>query len=228
MDPNRLFTAAVEYLLLLLAISVREAAHAWAADRCGDPTARELGKVTLNPARHLDPVGSLFFPALLLAFGFPLFGWGRPTPVLEERLRNPGRDPLLVAAAGPAANVLLAVFAVFAIVVAVRVLGPEARNAGSLALVPTLQATRPEDFPVMFTLARMALLNVFLAAFHLMPVPPLDGGRIAVHLLPPDWGAKLAALRPYGFMIGTTLTLIGMVPLLLLVSGILMVVINFF
>jgi len=229
MDPNHLFTAAVEILLLLLAISVHEGAHAWMADRCGDPTARGLGRVTLNPLRHLDPAGSLIFPGVLIALGLPVFGWGKPTPVVEEKLRRRGRDEILVLAAGSIANLLLAGLAFIALVVALVVLGPAGREAGTMVIMPPAgQVVRPETFPLMFTLVRMVLLNVFLAAFNLIPMPPLDGGQIVLHLLPPDWAARLAVLRPYGFMIGVAVALIGVLPLLFLVSGVLIVVINLF
>jgi Zn-dependent protease len=173
MDPNFLFSALVQILLLWLAVSLHESAHAWTAGRCGDPTARDLGRVSLNPLRHFDLLGSWLFPALLLTFGWPLFGWGRSTPVLSQNLRRPGRDDLLV--------------------------------------------------PIIFTLVRLAFINVGMAAFNLIPLPPLDGGQIALHLLPPDWAARLAAVRPYGFMIGV-LAAVGLVPLLTFILG---MVINF-
>ncbi|HSS48363.1 MAG TPA: site-2 protease family protein, partial [Thermoanaerobaculia bacterium] len=108
MTPNPVFIAAVQLLLVLLAVSVHGAVQAWMAALCGDPTASGLGGTSLNPLRHFDVVGSLLFPALLLAFGFPVFGWGRPLPVVDENLRRPGWDGILVALAGPAANLLLA------------------------------------------------------------------------------------------------------------------------
>src|SRR5690349_13241685 len=101
MDTNLLFTTGVQYLLLLLSISLHEAAHAWVADLCGDPTARSLGRTSLNPGRHFDPIGSLLFPALLLGLNTPFFfGWGRPTPVVDKNLGRPGRDDILIVAAG--------------------------------------------------------------------------------------------------------------------------------
>jgi Zn-dependent protease len=232
MDPNQLFTAAVQFLLLLLAISVHEAAHAWTADRCGDPTARGLGRVSLNPLRHADPIGSVLFPGLLLAFGMPVFGWGRPTPVVDSNLRRPGRDDILVLASGSVANAVLAGIATVGLAIAIHQLGPEARRAGLLTLLPhfsdSSKAGALEGFPVIFTLVRMATLNAFLAVFNLIPLPPLDGGQIALQLLPPDWGAKLAEIRRYGFMIGIFLAL-GVVPLVLLpFYGILSLVINLF
>jgi Zn-dependent protease len=226
MTSTVVFSALVQLLLLWLAVSVHESAHAWTADLCGDPTARTLGRATLNPLRHVDLLGSLLFPGLLLTAGWPVFGWGRPAPVLEENLRRPGRDGLLVASAGSLANLFVVGVATVAIVVMVRVLGPEARKAAFLTLIHQDGAERLGAFPVMFTLVRLASVNAFVAAFNLIPLPPLDGGQIALRLLPPDWAARLAAIRPYGFMIGV-LAAVGLVPLLLLpFYGILGLVIN--
>jgi Zn-dependent protease len=223
MDPNFLFSALVQILLLWLAVSLHESAHAWMASRCGDPTARGLGRVSLNPLRHFDLLGSWLFPSLLLVFGWPLFGWGRPTPVLDKNLRRPFRDDLLVLVAGSAANLLLAVAATLAVVAMMQALGAEGREAAFQALFPPSGTAKARAFPVIFTLVRLAFINVGMAAFNLIPLPPLDGGQIALHLLPPDWAARLAAIRPYGFMIGV-LAAVGLVPLLTFILG---MVINF-
>lgn len=226
MDSNLLFTSLIQLLLLWLAVTLHEAAHAWTASLCGDDTARELGRASLNPLRHLDPLGSLLFPGLQMAFGFPVFGWGRPTPVTDTRLRHPGRDNIFVLASGSIANLFLVCVATVAIVVMVRVLGPEARQAAFLSLMHSPGAENLDSFPVMFTLVRLASINAFVAAFHLIPLPPLDGGQIVLHLLPPDWAERLAAIRPYGFMIGV-LAAVGILPLVLLpFYGILGLVIN--
>ncbi len=226
MSADLLFSSLVQLLLLWLAVSVHEAAHAWTAAQCGDPTAQSLGRTTLNPLRHLDLLGSALFPVLLLTVGWPLFGWGRPAPVVEDNLRRPFRDSLLVRAAGPIANLLVLGLATFAIMVTVRVLGPEARQAAMSSLLQQTGAERLRSFPVMFTLVKLASINAFVAAFNLIPVPPLDGGQIALVLLPPDWSARFAAIRPYGFIIGV-LAAVGLVPVLLLAFyGILGLVIN--
>lgn len=227
MDTNLLFTIGVQYLLLLLSISIHEAAHAWVADLCGDPTARSLGRTSLNPARHFDPIGSLLFPALLLGVNLPFFGWGKPTPVVDKNLGRPGRDDLLIVASGSFANLLLVALATIGIMIAIPILGPEARQAGFFTLVQqTRQAEALEGFPIMFTLVRLATINAFLAAFNLIPLPPLDGGQIALHLLPPDWSAKLSALRPYGFIIGVALAVAALPLLLIPFYGVLGLVIN--
>lgn len=227
MSPNVIFSALVQLLLLWLAVSIHEAAHAWMAGRCGDSTAQSLGRATLNPLRHIDLLGSVLFPGLLLTAGWPVFGWGRPAPVSEENLRRPYWDGILVRAAGPLANLLVLGMATFGIVVLVRALGPEARQAAMLALLHQSGTEHLQSFPVMFTLVKLASVNALVAAFNLIPLPPLDGGQIALVLLPPDWAARLAAVRPYGFMIGV-LAAVGLVPLLLLpFYGILGLVINF-
>ncbi|HEY0514951.1 MAG TPA: site-2 protease family protein [Thermoanaerobaculia bacterium] len=226
MDANVLFTALIQLLLLWLALSIHEAAHAWAASRFGDPTARELGRLTLNPLRHLDLLGSLLFPGLLLAFGFPVFGWGRPTPVLEEKLRRPGRDGLLVLAAGSLANLAVVGLATVAIAVVAAVMGDPARESAFLALVYRTGARHSSSYPVMFTLVRLITINAFVAAFNLIPLPPLDGGQIALRLLPPDWAARLAAIRPYGFMIGVVMAVVVLPLLFIPFYGILSLVIQ--
>ncbi|HYG62963.1 MAG TPA: site-2 protease family protein [Thermoanaerobaculia bacterium] len=228
MSPERLFTGGVEILVLLLAISAHESAHAWTADRCGDSTARSLGRVSLNPLRHLDIFGSLLLPLLQVSFQAPVFGWGRPAPVQPQSFRDPRRGELLVAAAGPFANVLLAAVAVFGLLIAVHVLGPDARRAAYYTLMQqTGSAADLPGFPVVFTLVRMATINAFLVVFNLIPLPPLDGGQIALYMLPPDWAAKLAGVRPYGFIIGIALAAFGVVTLLLIpFYGVLSVVIH--
>jgi Zn-dependent protease len=223
MDPSFVFSALTQILLLWLALSIHESAHAWMADRCGDSTAREQGRVSLNPIRHVDLLGSMLFPSLLLALGWPVFGWGRSTPVIREKLRRPVGDDLLVLAAGPAVNFAVAVIATIAIVVTMRELGPEAREAAVRALFSMTGGEKMPSFPVMFTLVRLASINGLIAAFNLIPLPPLDGGQIALHLLPPDWAERFAAIRPYGFMIGV-LAAVGLVPLLTILLGL---VINF-
>lgn len=228
MDANVAFTAAMELLLLLLSISLHECCHALAAERLGDPTGRMVGRVSLNPFRHMDPLGSVFLPGLLLAFGLPLFGWGRPTPIVDENIKKDGLVGVWPHLAGPAANFALAALATLGLLGAVHALGPEARQAGLLVLTrqpgPAVGAS---GFPVMFTLIRMATLNAFLGVFNLIPLPPLDGGKVALRLLPPDWAAKLVGFHPYSFLIGILPGLAAAVLMLLPFHGLLMVVISF-
>jgi Zn-dependent protease len=227
MNSNLVFSVLVQLLLVWLAISIHEAAHAGAASLFGDPTARALGRATLNPLRHLDLLGSLLFPGLLLAFGFPVFGWGRPTPMVDAKLRRPGRDALVVLAAGSLANLFVTTLAVVALAVAANAMGEAARNAAFQALIYQTGAEHAGSFPLMFTLVRLATINAFLAAFNLIPLPPLDGGQIALRLLPQDWAARLAAVAPYGFMIAVVAA-VFLLPLLFIpFYGILGLVIQF-
>jgi Zn-dependent protease len=234
-DVQRIFAAGVQYLLLLLSLSARESFKAWTAERCGDSTGRLLGRVTLNPLRHLELVGSILLPIVLLLAGFlasqgpmgPIlvFGWGRPVPVMEKNLRDPYRDGLLIGSAGPFCSFMLALLGVVALLVAVRITGQPGEQAAQWALAHQWQHAGAPHFPLMFTLIGLVTVNGFLTAFHLIPLPPLDGGRIALHLLPPDWAAKLAAIRPAGFMIGLALALLVVgvlvLPLMLIILSVL-------
>lgn len=184
LDINSFFlNASIWALPVLLAITLHEAAHGWAAAKLGDPTARLMGRVTLNPFAHVDLVGTVIIPLALLLMNAPfLFGYAKPVPVNFSRLRNPRRDMALVALAGPASNILLAVI-------------------GALAfhLIPVLPDVVTEWGAEM--LQRLVLLNLILAVFNMLPMPPLDGGRILVAILP-DWAAwKVARLERAGLFI---------------------------
>ena len=227
MNSSLAFAAVIQLLLLWLGISIHEAAHAWAAARAGDPTAKDLGRATLNPLRHLDPFGALLFPCLLLAFGLPVFGWGRPAPVVEAKLRLPDRGGFFVFAAGPLANLLVVAVAVVAIAVAANAMGEPARVAALQILIAKAGAEHLRSFPVMFTLVRLATINAFLAAFNLIPLPPLDGGQLALRLLPSDWAAWLAGTGRYGFMIAVAIGVLILPLVLIPFYGILGLVIQF-
>ncbi|ABD06953.1 Peptidase M50 [Rhodopseudomonas palustris HaA2] len=188
-DPlsTMMLVISVWALPLVIAITFHEAAHAYVARACGDNTAWMLGRVTLNPIKHIDPFGTVLLPLLLLAIQSPfLFGYAKPVPVNFRGLRNPRRDMILVAAAGPAINLALALIAA----IAIRLIDLPGETGEWL----------------MRNLANALLINVVLAIFNLIPIPPLDGGRIAVGLLPRVLGRPLARLEPYGMLI-----LIGLV-----------------
>ncbi len=161
----------IGFTVLVGSLSVHEAAHAWTADRLGDPTARMLGRVSLNPAVHVDPIGTLLFPLIALLTHLPIIGWAKPVPVSLRNLRRPRRDYVFVAAAGPLSNLLLA--AAGAIVWQVW--------SGSVASVDlrTVLAS-----PAALFLFLVIEINVLLAVFNMIPVPPLDGGNVLGGLLP--------------------------------------------
>jgi len=182
---------AVRVLVLLFSVVVHEVAHGWVAYRLGDPTAYERGRLTLNPIPHIDPVGSVIVPALLSLTGTIMMGWARPVPVNPGRLNNPRNDHPKVAAAGPISNLALALVFALALGVTVGLGGMPGGTDGP----PTL--TR-----FLFTMFQSGvLINVVLALFNLIPLPPLDGSWILSRFLPPETRAWYENLRRYGMLI---------------------------
>jgi len=175
--------------VLLFSLSWHEAAHAWMADRCGDTTARERGRVTLNPLKHLDPFLSVILPGIMIAFGMPPLAGGKPVPVDVRRLRNPSRDFMFVAVAGPLSNLLLATLfgLVFLLCVwqgfFVQWLDNPSGGAPT-PILPSILDPSSADNPWLFALQMGLLMNISLALFNLLPIPPLDGSRIIGWLLP--------------------------------------------
>jgi len=190
------YLASVWVIPVLFAVTLHEAAHGYAAWWLGDDTALRAGRLTLNPLRHVDPFGTVLLPALLLVMRAPLlFGWAKPVPVAFNRLGNPPRDMVLVAAAGPGTNLVLATIS--------------ALGFHLLWLLP-----RGLDVWTAQVLYNSIVLNVVLAVFNMLPLPPLDGGRVAVGILPRPLGEPLARLEPYGFAI-----LLGVIFILPLVGN---------
>lgn len=179
--------AAIGFGVLLISLTIHEAAHAWTADKLGDPTARMLGRVSLNPLVHIDWIGTVLLPVISAISGLPLIGWAKPVPVNMNNLRQPRRDFMIIAAAGPISNLLQAV-------VAAMVFRAIFTADGGLTL---------------WALGRAVEINLLLAFFNLIPVPPLDGGNVLLGLLPPRLAAAYDGVRNYGFLILYALLLTG-------------------
>ncbi|MCB4812201.1 site-2 protease family protein [Methylovorus menthalis] len=181
---------AIYALPVIFAITVHEAAHGYAARYFGDMTAHQAGRITLNPLRHIDPIGTILIPALTLFFGGILFGWAKPVPVDFSRLRHPKKDMLWVAAAGPASNLIMAL--IWALI---------------WKFAPALSPSMAVPLSLMAQAGIM--INVILMVLNLLPLPPLDGGRIAVSLLPDRLAEKYAGIERYGFVILLVLLFTG-------------------
>jgi Zn-dependent protease len=178
---------------VLFAITLHEVAHGWTARYFGDRTAELLGRLSLNPLRHIDPVGTVLVPGILLAVGGLMFGWAKPVPVAIQALPKPRLAAVLVALAGPAANLVMA--SCWALI---------------LAVVLHLRANETLDGWMVLMAQAGILTNVLLAVFNLLPVPPLDGGRVVSALLPSKWGARMDKIEPVGMFIVLGLSLLGM------------------
>jgi len=189
MLPNiDLVQVFITFVVLIFSLSIHEAAHAWTADRLGDPTARLLGRISLNPAVHVDPIGTIVFPLIALLTNVPVLGWAKPVPVNITRLRGHWkRKYMLIAAAGPASNLVLAVIAALVL-----------RVLPGTTLEPTVDAALA---PLILFLQLAVYLNVVLAVFNMVPVPPLDGGNVVAGLLQGPVADMYERLRPYGFLI---------------------------
>jgi len=182
-------------LPVLFAITVHETAHGWMALQLGDKTAMMLGRLTLNPLKHIDPLGTILIPGLMYMMAGFMFGWAKPVPVTWQNLRNPKRDMALVAVAGPAANLLMAIG--WALLMRVGLLLGEQ----GLALI--------------YMGVAGISINTILMVLNLLPLPPLDGGRVLTGLLPGPWAYRLSRIEPYGFFILIALLVTGLLGLIL-------------
>jgi Zn-dependent protease len=186
---------------LLFAVTVHEAAHGWLANKLGDSTARLLGRITLNPIKHIDWLGTIILPGLLIYLGGFIFGWAKPVPVNWDNLKSPKRDMALVALAGPTSNVLMAL------------LWAGIAKMGFYLL--TVQKIQPA-FALYFMGMLGIYINILLGLLNLLPLPPLDGSRVLSSFLPPRWAYSYAKIEPYGFFILFGLLFLGVLNKLLI------------
>lgn len=202
MDKSLLLNLIIAAPAILTAITFHEIAHGWAANRFGDPTAKMMGRLSLNPLAHIDPVGTVIVPIMLfiLSNGTFMFGSAKPVPVNFLNLRNPRRDSALVSAAGPAANVVIA----FAGVLLLKLISLFMPNVSGASFIGSRVA-----LPLYYMVFYLVKFNIFIAAFNLLPVPPLDGGRIVTSLLPTKHAYEFSKLEPYGMLIVIGLWVVG-------------------
>lgn len=185
MESSVIWDILLKLSILLFAVSLHEVGHGWMAYRLGDPTAKMLGRLTLDPRKHIDPVGSVLVPGALLLMGGPVFGWAKPVPITKENLSSPRRDDFLISFMGPAMNILL-FFVGWAALFFLSQGGWLEGSAGGI---------------LSYFFSYWILLNLVLAFFNLLPIPPLDGSWIVQALLPPGAAYRFSKIAPYGFLI---------------------------
>jgi Zn-dependent protease len=195
------FFLTIQFLVLLLSLSIHESAHAWTADTLGDSTARYLGRVSLNPIVHADPIGTVLFPLMgMFMLGGAMFGWAKPVPVNISRLRNPSRDHMLVAAAGPASNLLVALGLLISLMI-VKIVAPGTGTVLTSVAYGQVIDGSPVAAPLMAFAYYGIIINLVLAVFNLIPVAPLDGAAVLSGLLPASMSPVFDQVQNYGFLL---------------------------
>jgi Zn-dependent protease len=211
------------YVVLLFAITIHEASHGWAAYKFGDATAFHMGRVTLNPIPHIDPVGTVILPLFMAFTGIPLIGWAKPVPVNPMNLKNPRRDNLWISFAGPLSNMAAATGFLILIRI-IRLLSPEGFRQ-AMYVSPGFSGGFQPLQGLFLVLYYAVLINVILAIFNLIPIPPLDGSGILMGFLSPEAADKYEQIRPYGFIIILALVFLGFFRI---IFGPIQSIINFF
>lgn len=207
----------ISAFVVLFAITVHEASHGWAAFKMGDPTAYHMGRITLNPIRHIDPIGTILLPAMLIIMGAPPFGWAKPVPVNPLNLKDPRRDNLIISIAGPVSNISVAVMAFIVLKILMRI-NPGLLYSGGGGFSSLLS-------PLITIVYYTIVINVILAFFNLIPIPPLDGSGVVMGLISEEAAQKYEQIRPYGFFILILLIMTGFIGRIL---GVVLQVVNSF
>ncbi len=203
-SPLTILNVAYYILIILLSLSVHESAHAWAAYKLGDPTAKMLGRVTLNPLPHIDPFGTLLLPAMLALFGMPVFGWAKPVPIISRNFKHLRRDEALVGAAGPLSNLLMAVAVSLVMVVLAMATGAQ-----------SVFAQMQQEYTPAWAILQFGIVNLALAAFNFIPLPPLDGSHVLSALLPREVEAFYQKIQALGPLILIVLFMTGAISIVL-------------
>lgn len=210
---DKILLIVIQLAVVLFAISIHEASHAWMADRFGDPTAKLQGRITLNPVAHIDPIGTVIFPLLLAIMGAPVFGWAKPVMVNPFNLRDGRKASIFISAAGPGSNIICSTIAIaiFLLLKRVNLIG-----LGELSqLIYHLQGmagARPGILTLV--LFYLILINIFLAIFNLIPIPPLDGSGIIEGFLKGEALIQYQKIRPYGFIILLIIIYLGILDII--------------